>query len=194
MSHSTTSGGVCACAARGTRAARPRPAAPVMPRIVARRSIGVPARRRHGARARRSRAAAASAARASRGPRASSSAVIVAKSFFCRISRDENVSAASSSISRSSGASFGFACGNIACASRAGISGRPLRFAGARMRLRQQRRDHLLAAASDCARRGRTPARTARRCSRRETSTAASAARKSCDGRGRPLRPRRARR
>ena len=52
-----------------------------------------------------------------------SSAVIVAKSFFCSTSRAENVNAASNSISRVSDASSGFGGWINACASRAAICG-----------------------------------------------------------------------
>ena len=97
MSHSTTSGGVRAACARGTRAARPRRRRPSCARSVARRSTRAP--RRAGARAPHA-ARSGSGSRRLRDHRActcaSSSAVIVAKSFVCSTSRGENVNAASS--------------------------------------------------------------------------------------------------
>ncbi len=116
-----------------------------MPRSVARRSIRAPARRRHGAPHRQSRAAAAAAARASRGPAASSSAVIVAKVLLLQdLARRERERRVELDLVARRARRFGFSGGSIACASRAGISGRRSGSPVRAMRRRQQRRDHLL--------------------------------------------------
>src|SRR5438034_478897 len=93
-----------------------------MPRIVARKSM---ARPRAAARVRRM-AISGSGSLSSASiclTSINSSAVIVAKSFFCSTSRAENVNAASNSISRISESSSGFGDWISACASRAGICG-----------------------------------------------------------------------